>query len=240
MNRSFFEKISSGFYGMDGGNLNADLWISGLEWGGENSHVLKTGDRDFITLDGYDVPCRINYELTSETKSSFDQKTAKIILSSKQNFVEYNLVEVKEYISNHFFSPNGDFFKLNLFPLNCNNFNSWNDDQIHETGCPMKYQYLTYSIEYRFPFIKKLVEKYNPKIILCYGEGHINEFMMAFWGEYDPTIFGTEFPLVKSKMSLYRKKGLPSILVSPFPGRNLVHDESLSIIGNKINELLNE
>ena len=238
MNKLFFDKLKDGFWGIDGGNINSDLWISGLEWGGENSSQLRTGNRDFIDLNGMSVPCKINFDMKSEGKSPFDQKTTKIILASKDEFTGINLKMVKDYIHNEFYSPNGDFFKLNLFPLNCKNIGLWTESQIEATGCSMKYQYFSYSIEYRFPFLRKLVIQYNPKIIVCYGSGYMKEFMLAFWGEVFSDFDQEEIALKRSKMLILRRKDYPILVITPFPGRNLSGDDDCIRIGKQIGSIL--
>jgi hypothetical protein len=177
-----FARWAVGFSGMDGGNLNAPIWISGIEWGGGGTPTLLP-NRFCHEQDGRWIPCWNDTFRQMEpqyTTYQFDQKVAKILFYIFGNAVACN--NYTDYMRRFLYTQNGHCFKLNLYPLSAQNTSPdlWDQHYYKLTGLPTKILYWAWCAENRFPFIKSLVEQYSPKVILATGSSFRRDYILAF------------------------------------------------------------
>ena len=165
--------------GCDGGNLNAPIWISGIEWGG--------GDEEYYTKqlpeeieNGKYTPGKI-YNWKDSLKYKYGISLAKLIAS-------YNGFDISEYKNFVDRCSGNEIFKLNLYPIA---FKSTTDDAWEKYNLPEligfqeKNLFKTWCFLHRFPKIANMVKKYSPKIIICTGVDYLNDFFSCYAGHID-------------------------------------------------------
>jgi hypothetical protein len=69
------------------------------------------------------------------------------------------------------------YFKGNLFPAACNNLGEWGEDHREETGFSDKVSYQDWMRKTRFAIVKAWIEKCRPKLLICTGLTHIDDFL---------------------------------------------------------------
>ncbi|MBQ3674932.1 MAG: hypothetical protein II923_05010 [Campylobacter sp.] len=177
--------------GFDGGDLgspdNQSIWLCGIEWGGgycDISDLIEdTKNNGYISLEkiiedsesykdkGYKNKCiNLAYQ--------FNVKAVKLLASLcgyKDDYLEFN-DKIKPFVKGE-----KGFFKLNLFPVT---FKSLDDKLrekfLKELGFENEAGYKKFCRDERFPLIKNLKEKYEPKIIICVGVSIKSDFENAF------------------------------------------------------------
>ncbi|QUI69601.1 hypothetical protein [Pseudoalteromonas sp. M8] len=236
---SFYNRLTTSLIGMDGGNIKAPLWVSGLEWAGYDEEITSKVTRPTYEVDGHKVPY-----LSDEWKAStpnfykwqFDQKVAKILCRAFDYQGEY-----KDYMKEKYCSSSSNEFKLNLFPLPCRNVNDWQKQHIELTSTKIKYHYQTHCSITRFFLFNQLVKQFNPKVVLCFGQRFIEEYKMAFCGAYDTNSFHLEEYKLgsgKSRVKILTSDIFPTLVIAPFLGRNLVANSELEELGSIIAKYL--
>lgn len=191
--------------GFDGGDLgspdNQSIWLCGIEWGGgycDISDLIEdTKNNGYISLEkiiedsesykdkGYKNKCvNLAYQ--------FNVKAIKLLASLcgyikyKDDIVNIDNIEYIKYIEFNdkikpFVKGEKGFFKLNLFPVTFKSL----DDKLREKfleklGFKNEADYKRFCRNERFPLIKNLKEKYEPKIIICVGVSIKSDFENAF------------------------------------------------------------
>jgi hypothetical protein len=177
-----FARWAIGFSGMDGGNIHSQLWISGIEWGG-NSPPSLFPTRFCYNENGRWIPCWNQEFRQAEPEYQgwqFDQKVAKIVLRLFGANLACN--NYADYMRDYLYTQHGHCFKLNLYPLNAPNTNPelWDERYYKLTGFPTKVHYWSWCSENRFPFIKSLLEKYSPKVVIAAGSSFRRDYILAF------------------------------------------------------------
>lgn len=229
---SFYNKIQSSLIGMDGGNIHASVWFCGIEWGTDEEKVIDYTTRDTYTENGLEIPY-----LSSQWKQNhprllnwqFDQKLAKIMCEVTQETNGY-----KEYLKTKYCDKNGNEFKLNLFPLPARNVEEWTQDHIKITGDCIKYHYYTHCAETRFKAFNKMINVYQPKVVVCFGSKFSEEYKLAFLNDQQKYTQTSHKISNGNDIELIKAEGSPVILVCPFPGRKLNSDSDLKALGQII------
>ncbi|PIW59955.1 hypothetical protein [Shewanella sp. CG12_big_fil_rev_8_21_14_0_65_47_15] len=230
----FYSSLENKLIGFDGGNISAPLWLSGLEWGTSDEEITDEITRPTYISSNYVVP-----HLSPEWKDNnpnfykwqFDQKIAKILCHVFDFKGHY-----KEYMQNHYCDKNSNEFKINLFPLPAANIDSWLDDHVLLTKTKIKYHYKTYCANTRFKLLNDLVSQFKPQVIVCFGQGHTEEFKLAFWDEEyssqvnEQTVTISERNTIKILSSNHATK----LIIAPFLGRNLTADIELNRIAEEV------
>ncbi len=177
MENKNIEKWANSFSGCDGGDINSNVWLCGIEWGYPN-----TTDEDREKYYEEDLPTWINKgeEEPNTTYNFFKDKGA--------NDKEYpfNLAFKKIFftIQQDFNFPN-KLFKLNLSPVPFNKDDNklWNQNIINATGFNNKNDFMKYIMSLnRFTAIR---DKYKPNLIVCVGSSRKNDFLHTFFGKYN-------------------------------------------------------
>ncbi len=235
-------KWASSFSGCDGGNPNANIWLCGIEWGYEKATAEER--------DNY-----YNHELPKEIENGGHE------LNTNYNFFSdeimgfpFNLAFAKLYsaIENKSMSNLAEgadeILKLNLSPIafRKDDENLWGKNIIKATGFKTKSIFIEYlnSLK-RFSTITK---KYNPKLIVCIGNGYKNNFFNSFFGKENTQFnYETIKPDKNNKNQnnryIYHVKQDETLLViTPFStsSNGLNSDYLLQKTGEKIRELLKD
>ena len=163
MNKNLKEWACS-LSGCDGGNINADIWLCGIEWGG--------GSRD--NYYEYDLLEEINKGSVSadiEQHDWADSISYPYGRSFAKLYTAINGGKVGDY--KEVSSLNGsELFKANLYPIafDSTDHDLWHKNKLDEiTGFENKYLFNTWCFFNRFPVFSSLRKKYKPKLIICTG-----------------------------------------------------------------------
>lgn len=237
MNEEFFNTLGSNILDLDGGNIEAKLWFCGIEPNIEvhenyvNEYQKKATQyfKNDFRIENFPIP----YYESDISKWSVDSKI-KTVISSWCGF---------DYQSNY--NQDAPVFKLNLFPLPAPNVPSWNHFHKKITGCTLKSEYYGRCIGQRFPLLRELVLKYDPKVIVCIGREFINEFIYAFWGDNNFDKTSKSIPIRPNErhpqIHIHTKDGFPTLIETPFFGWKRFeikkHDD-LEVIGDYIRKYL--
>lgn len=219
------------FSGCDGGNINSDIWICGVEWGYEyatdedRKKYYKTGLSEEIK-NGV-VKLNSDYDIFNDTQANFNLNVTKL----------YTAITGE---------GKGELLKLNLSPIAFRNKNKnlWNDDVIKATGYKTKDNFIK-DLDNLSRF-KNITNEYNPKLIICVGNTDRDRFKNAFFGNKE---INYEYKTIKPEHSnanqnnryiYYVEHNNILLVVVPFSTQNgLNSDYLLQEAGEKIKELLN-
>lgn len=170
------------FSGCDGGTIGSperqSVWVCGIEWGGS---IDSEGLRNYI-----------NQEWNGSPDFGYDE--AGVLDFYHYNMVLYKLLGVmqgysienyKKFVEKEMpFLENGhsSYFKINLYPIAFKNTDHayWTKEIAEVSGFQTKRDYLVWCKENRFPVIQQWVQKYVPKLIICFGKTYAHEFNLAF------------------------------------------------------------
>jgi len=228
--------------GCDGGNINADIWLCGIEWGG--------GSRDNYYKEY--LPKEISSGKVFPNNDKFDWKDS-ITYPYGRSFAKlYSAIigcKVEEYkqVSD---LDGKELFKTNLYPIafDSTDHNLWHENKLDEiTGFENKYLFNTWCFFNRFPAFSRLRKKHKPKLIICTGVDYLRDFMMFFGGNENIDKLNTEKLIPKSDSNKYdrtyywvRIDAHSLLVVIPFfSGRyGLNSNYLLQELGNKIKLLV--
>ncbi len=176
-----FKEWACSLSGCDGGNLDADTWLCGIEWGGGSYG-------DGIYYKEY-LPKEIPKGKVNLEKSLFDWKDsitytygrsfAKLFAAIKHEDID----NYKDLVSNKW--DGSELFKLNLYPIafDSTSENLWQKYGLNRiTGFDEKHLFQTWCFLNRFPVFSELREAKKPKLIICTGVSYLRDFFMCFGG----------------------------------------------------------
>ncbi|MEI6893484.1 MAG: hypothetical protein V5789_02390 [Colwellia sp.] len=176
MNDNFREWACS-FSGCDGGNVDADIWLCGIEWGGaSHGDYYKKGLPEELVNGKVELSLN-KFDWSESLDYPYGRSFAKLYKSIKEE-------DVKDYkqVSN---LDGNELFKLNLYPIafDSTNHELWHkNDMTKLTGFENKYLFNTWCFFNRFPFFSKLRKKHKPKLIIGTGVDYLRDFLMFFGG----------------------------------------------------------
>ena len=228
------------FSGCDGGQIGSaekqSIWICGIEWGsGFNAEELQSyinqtweGSPDFgyKSLEDSDfysynrVVFKLLAVMQGDTIDSY-----KDFVKKEQPFVE---------------SSQSFYFKMNLYPIAFpdTQHTHWVKEFSEITGFEDKSQYLEWCQNNRFPVMQQWVQKYAPKLIICFGKGSANKFNLAFTDNNEE--FTSE--MVGSLTLQWKKNDNGTIIaVLPFPNaqnKGLKSHSDIEAMGERLAELI--
>jgi len=184
--------------GCDGGDLEADTWLCGIEWGG--------GSRD-----GYyetDLPKEIKNGANTGNLDKHDWKDS-ITYTYGRSFAKlYTAINggnVEDY-KNVVQLSGSELFKANLYPIafDSTNHNLWHENGLDKlTGFESKYLFNTWCYFNRFQAFSNLRKKYGPKLIICTGVDYLRDFLMFFAGNENIGKLNTSVVCPKSEANKY-------------------------------------
>jgi len=158
----------------DGGDIGSpnkpSIWLFGLEPGWstsdqQNEETGKGNSEEDLKL--YSVEMQLGWP--------FNRNAFKL-LASLQGEIPKNY---REFARQHRPFENGysGYFKGNLFPAACNNVGAWGEEHIEETGFDDKADYQGWMRTTRFAIVKAWIERCRPKLLICTGLTHLQDFL---------------------------------------------------------------
>jgi uracil-DNA glycosylase len=216
-------ELARSFAGCDGGNVSAKLWVCGIEPYGE---VVVLDDAQ-PHLSPYSTDWRYPPSWPEGFAANLNERlpawepgpgTYDTLLATLCWHIFRGAQTSDEYLMNRLYRANGDIFKLNLFPLPCQQDSQEQWTIIHQaiSKCPRKEDYIQRSVENRRPFFRELIDRYKPQVLLCTGLFRANRFRQTFL-----TNPGAEprdpIPVNDLQIERYRDEELAyTLLISPF------------------------
>ncbi|MCD8566792.1 MAG: hypothetical protein LRY36_02600 [Alphaproteobacteria bacterium] len=177
-----FREWAVGFSGIPGGNPKGALWFCGIEYGGLDDEISF---EEPLQQTHKSIPCWDDktevIEGLSGHRLQYDYKCAKVACA----YFGIPLTAYKDYFLHKLYWHNGATFKLNLYPLAFPNTDAahWREELKSKIGFGDKAAYREWCAQHRFPFLKKLVTKYRPEVLICTGVTYEQAFKTAFMDE---------------------------------------------------------
>jgi hypothetical protein len=178
-----FRNWACSLSGCDGGNPDADIWVCGIEWGGNRTEDYYQNDlRKEIEAGAYIPEAEYNWE--EQLKYRYGISFAKLYTAIYGHDVGADL----SYLSN----KEHKVFKLNLYPIPFRNTDAsiWNKYNLKKTtGINDKFSYAIWCQLNRFPAISNFINGtdsdnesiiYSPKIIIGTGISYASDFLQCF------------------------------------------------------------
>lgn len=181
--REQLEEYFASYVGMEGGNPGAAVWFCDSSphpraeslmaplvphaqpraW----DDVYRDGHRDHMA------------------RCQSHQKIARIMSAARAHILKAPLGERdwKHYFDHHLYAPYGAEFKLSLFPLPARLINQtpWSKAFRGQPELVPKQRYLDLCRSgRRFSFIDEIRQLWRPKVVVCLGERHADDFAQAF------------------------------------------------------------
>lgn len=181
---SGFREWACSFSGCDGGNPDADIWLSGIEWGGD-------GGEDYYERRLPDEVSRGAVELKTDpycweqhNRYKFGKSTAKLVAAIHGYSVERYQELFQDGIWN-----GSEIFKLNLYPIAFTSTDPklWSKTKMDKyTGFKDKNLYQLWCNFNRFPAFAEHRNKQSPKLVIGVGVSYLREFVTCFGGAKVP------------------------------------------------------
>lgn len=245
-----FKKWATGYSGFDGGNPNGEIWLSGIEWGGESPHnidelykLFNENVENIEKINGYS-----NH--TMNLQFNYNKRFINIIGAIKDQNFPIDVNEVNNYITilnekEKFFTKNSNYMKLNLspfnFPTTSNDF--WTSDYKIITGFDTKEEYEKWVWTERKKLFNKMTEKYKPKLIITFGSSqkYYNNFLLFFGFNKNIKESPIQYKSSKRLSLKYSYQNNTLLINLYFPSMGwLVSTESLKETGEIISSLMNK
>jgi hypothetical protein len=173
-----YKKWACSLSGCNGGNIKADTWICGIEWGGGYTDYQKDLTVD-INQGKIDNPSD-KYDWNVQNTYTYGRSFAKLYTAIHNVSDDYNIENYQNYIEN---LEGNEVFKLNLYPVSFKdtNYKLWHQHNLDEiTGFKNKYLYQLWFFFNRFPKFAELRKEHKPKLIICTGVDYLVDFLMCF------------------------------------------------------------
>lgn len=188
------ENWACSFSGCDGGDIeNSKIWFSGIEWGygknqGQTDESHKSEMEDYYVnrlpkeiSEGYCKPYSDKYRLQENISYPFGINTTKL----------YSAIigdQVTNYKNNALAGTGSEIFKVNMFPIAFpTKVDSWwshyGADKI--TGIPTKQGYRDWILPLRAKFFEISIQKFKPRVIVCFGVEDVDSFSQCYAGLED-------------------------------------------------------
>jgi hypothetical protein len=169
--------------GCDGGNPDAKIWLSGIEWGGVDKSYYQNLHQEISK--GKYTPSGL-YDWKDSLTYPYGRNVAKLIAVIQGK----DIGEYRQFAN----KCNGsEIFKMNLYPIAFRN----TDDALWKkygldaiTGFEEKHLFKTWCFLHRFPAVAALAKQKNPKVIICTGLSYLTDFFVCF-----ASGIGTETPI---------------------------------------------
>lgn len=224
------------YSGIDGGNIKARIWICGLEYGGssdETSDMLPFHNLDDLL--GWDDKFHRQYK-SDIPRWPYHRGVAKLMTSMlhRVSGKSPGVHGWEEYRDHILYRPNGNEFKLNLFPIPFARLSSrsglpgiFRDKNEYYNFCRQK--------ESRFGLLNKLMLRLKPKLIIATGISHRFDFANAFGFEVDVL---AEKPILDKRMFIAKQPDCTLAVIPFFTSRFGLNSDKL--IGRAGEVIVNE
>ncbi|MCR4347251.1 MAG: hypothetical protein NUV55_08650 [Sulfuricaulis sp.] len=178
--KNFQEWVCS-LSGCDGGNIEADTWLCGIEWGGgsyEDGIYYEKHLPEEISK-GKFTPEQNLFKWKDSITYPYGRSFAKLYAAMQgESGEDYRDLALNKW-------DGSELFKLNLYPIAFDSTNEslWQKYKLKEiTGFDEKHLFQTWCFMNRFPALSRLREEKAPKLIICTGVSYLREFFMCFGG----------------------------------------------------------
>ena len=245
LNKNFKKWVCS-LSGCDGGNPEAKIWISGIEWGmgeySEEKYYLEELPKEIEK--GEYVPAH-KYPWKETLEYQYGIKIAKLVTA-------INGCKVEDYNSFVENTDGSELFKLNLYPIAFRNTSDylWKEYKLDKlTGFTEKHLFRTWCFFNRFPVFSKKVNESKPKIIIGTGISYLTDFFACFHGlkemesKINDSYIDSSSPTNASPRYYYWSKisTETTLFVIPFLGNpsGLNSDELIQKMGDEIRKITN-
>jgi hypothetical protein len=176
-----FKNWACSFSGCDGGNIYADVWLCGIEWGG-----ATYGEGDYYEKLKKEIEAgeaKPYYEKKFDWEESltypYGRSFAKLFAAIQNEKVEKYKQVAKECTGE-------ELFKLNLYPIAFDDTEEfrWKRHELDKiTGFDEKNLFQTWCFFNRFPFFTKVRKERKPKLVICTGITYLRDFLYCFAGD---------------------------------------------------------
>ena len=168
-----FKNWACSLSGCDGGDPKATIWLSGIEWGGDDEKYYQELPEE-ISKGEYVPP--IKYDWKEQLRHRFGMSLAKL-------FSAIHGHDVSNYRNYAEGLPGNELFKLNLYPIAFERTDRslWRKYKLNEiTGFEEKELFKAWCFINRFPAMSKRVQTYKPKIIIGTGVSYLVDFFTCY------------------------------------------------------------
>jgi len=172
-----FREWACSFSGCDGGNVDANIWLCGIEWGRGSYGDYYSKDLPMEISNGKATILSDKYDWKDSITYPYGVSFAKLYMSIQGKKVE-DYEEVTKYTGS-------ELFKLNLYPIafDSTDHNHWDKHGLNKiTGFENKFLFNTWCFFNRFPVFADLRRKHKPSLIICTGVDYLRDFLMFFGG----------------------------------------------------------
>lgn len=233
---SDFAKYALSYSGMDGGNLNAPLWICGIEFGGELAEGIPFKRSDKIpcwtdasprmeSINEAKITMADGKRQTSYKMWPFCRMASKLTVAVLSGAISgwrqhyYTDKEHKGYCG-----ARGGNFSLNLFPITFRRIGDaeWTDKLRTTTGFQSSDQYRAWCREHRFPWLRELVQRYRPATVVCCSAAKTRNYFLSAFSNESARLPEPFKYLGKKKLPVYKLEGCTdktSLWIVPFLGQ---------------------
>lgn len=222
------------FLGMDGGNIDSEFWLCGVEFGSDLSVMEKYYKKTVrsYSKNGWEVPYRD--QCPSEfMNSSFDRRLAYFYSTLFIKNEQPTKNEIDEILNDNLYNQNSKIFKLNLYPLSKPDL-SW-DKEIEEYLEISKEEYYDSIFKNRISFIKELVKTYSSRTVICFAPTNFSElYIDVFFKDNENLNYIKDQTTLKNnreaKIKVISNQHIKLIIV-PFLGRgNLISYDDVMLV----------
>ena len=198
------------YSGIDGGNFKSRIWFCGIEYGGAPELLDgKIKSYELKDVKGWNDDFKNQHPWEERQKWPFNRAIAKIMATLIHGPDGKKLWQ--GYYENQLFTPAGNDFKLNLFPLAFRDIKGW-----VESSCfQKKTQYYDFCRKDRFDLLCKLRSDLNPQIVVCFGLCCKSDFEKAFG--FSESIECHFYAKNERRRYFHSEKENSGLLIFPFP-----------------------
>ena len=171
------EKWACSLSGCDGGNINADTWLCGIEWGGGSGGNYYEKDLPEAMNEGTVSAILDEFDWEDSLTYPYGRSFAKLYTA-----INGGMVEDYKTVAN---LKGNEIFKANLYPIafDSTDHSLWHKNKLDElTGFKDKYLFNTWCFFNRFPVFSDLRKIHKPKLIIGTGIDYLRDFLMFFGG----------------------------------------------------------
>lgn len=244
MNKDF-EEWACSLSGCDGGNLAADIWFCGIEYGSASANEGEYYKNLKEEIEKGKSSPETSYDWKLSLKYSYGRTLAKLYRAIKGGDPR---IGYGDYISDN--CNGSEIFALNLYPIafDSTSVEHWKANDLDKLiGFNEKHLYQTWCMLNRFPGIAKIREDRKPKLIVCAGVSYLREFLLCFGGwdknhwiesaDLEPKEKDTN-PYIRKYYWIKLSGGTTLVVVPFFSGRyGLNSDYLIGEMGGKLREL---
>lgn len=154
-------------------------------------------------------------------------------------------VDWKSYFWTKLYAPCGGDFRLSLFPLPIGSgvFRSWKQSYGDQPALNPQRRYLDLCKQGgRFPFITALRKRMAPKVIVCFGQRHTEDFLNAFGFLGTPGVDVVLQPADQAKqLQVFTKTGTTLVIAPTIGGATGLNSDILQhALGHYLGPLLSK